>query len=162
MYIPQGYQLYRSSPHTKVCKLKKRIYGFKQVSRRWYSKLSESLLSIGYVHSTGNYSLFTKSSGPNFTALLVYVNDIILIGNNLTKIQNVKAILHTKFCIKHLGALKYFRGLEVARSSYDILLKSSQLYSRFIKHYRYACHKAFSYSLYSFFKTAFFDIHTLS
>lgn len=106
-------------------------YGLKQTNRQCYSKLSDSLLSFGYVYSTADHSLFIKSYGSNFTALLVYIDDIVLTGNDLSEIQNVKTILHNKFRIKDLGALRYFLGLEVVRSPYGILLKSTKLYFTF-------------------------------
>lgn len=119
MTISQGYKPPHQSP--KVFKLNKSIHGLKQASRQWYSKLSETLLSLGYHHSHANYSVFIKLTTTNFTILLVYVDDIILTGNNIAEIKNVKHILHSKFCIKDLGPLRYFLGLEVARSEPGIL-----------------------------------------
>jgi len=123
MSIPPGYKLsLGSSSSTKVCKLLKSIYGLKQASRQWYSKLSNSLISLGYSHSIADYSLFTKQNKDHFTALLVYVDDIVLTGNDYNEIQQVKSFLNAKFMIKDLGNLRYFLGLEVARSPSGIVL----------------------------------------
>ncbi|XP_014496814.1 uncharacterized protein LOC106758398 [Vigna radiata var. radiata] len=54
--------------------------------------------------------------------LLVYVDDIILAGNSMTEINRIKGLLHNRFHIKNLGELKYFLGLEVARSKKGIHL----------------------------------------
>lgn len=54
--------------------------------------------------------------------ILVYVDDLLLIGNDLPEIQNVKNLLDAKFSIKDIGPLKYFLGFEVARSSKGISL----------------------------------------
>ncbi|GAU20493.1 hypothetical protein TSUD_130510 [Trifolium subterraneum] len=70
----------------------------------------------GYTQSTSDYSLFTLQNASHFTALLVYVDDIILVGNDLNEIDRIKGILDTHFKIKDLGILKYFLGLEVAQS----------------------------------------------
>lgn len=52
-----------------------------------------------------------------FTALLVYINDFILAGTDMTKINSVKSKLNDTFNTKNLGALRYFLGIEVSRSS---------------------------------------------
>jgi hypothetical protein len=103
-----------------VCKLQKSLYGLKQASRKWYEKLTCLLVAEGYHQSTSDYSLFTLTSGSDFTALLVYVDDVILAGTSLTEFSRIKSILYTKFQIKDLGTLKYFLGLEVAQSTAGI------------------------------------------
>ncbi|GJW27014.1 ribonuclease H-like domain-containing protein, partial [Tanacetum coccineum] len=55
-----------------------------------------------------DYSLYTKSDKDVFLALLVYVDDIILTGNNVFEIDKYKVFLKSKFMIKDLGKLKYF------------------------------------------------------
>ena len=71
-----------SIPSGKVCKLKKALYGLKQANREWFAKLSSFLLSMGYTQSMNDHSLFINSSEESFTSLLVYVDDIILEGND--------------------------------------------------------------------------------
>jgi len=104
----------------QVCKLTKSLYGLKQASRQWFSNLSSYLKSINFIQSTADYSLFTKKTDNSFTILLVYVDDIILSGNSISEIQQVTLSLDKAFKIKDLGKLKYFLGLEVARSSTGI------------------------------------------
>lgn len=81
----------------QVCHLNKSLYGLKQASRQWFAELSTFLTSIGLFSSTYDHSLFTKHHGSTFTALLVYVDDIILTGNSPSEIANVKRLLHQKF-----------------------------------------------------------------
>jgi len=114
MAIPHGYKLPNSSSSsTKVCKLNKSIYRLKQASRLFYSKLSDSLISLGYSHSIVDYSLFTKKCENHFTALIIYVDDLVLIGNDFNEIQQVKSFLHDKFKTKGLGQLRYFLGVKL-------------------------------------------------
>ncbi|CAJ2629530.1 unnamed protein product, partial [Trifolium pratense] len=123
MSLPPGVIIPNSCSNTpKVCRLHKSLYGLKQASRQWYSKLSSALLSLGYSQSAADHSLFLKKIGSSFTALLVYVDDIVLAGNNSLEITSVKSFLDKRFQIKDLGNLRFFVGLEIARSKKGILL----------------------------------------
>ncbi|XP_077215980.1 uncharacterized protein LOC143850645 [Tasmannia lanceolata] len=119
MEIPPGFA---RKGETRVCRLNKSLYRLKQASRQWFAKFSAALLAACYKQSTADYSLFTRFIGTSFTALLVYVDDIILAGNDLSSITALKNFLHTRFKIKDLGRLKFFLGIEVARSRKGIYL----------------------------------------
>ncbi|MCH79432.1 retrovirus-related Pol polyprotein from transposon TNT 1-94 [Trifolium medium] len=119
MKPPPG--LHLSSPDL-VCKLQRSLYGLNQASRQWNAKLTETLISTGYKQSKADYSLFTKQSSTGFTAILVYVDDLVLGGTDTNEIVQLKSLLDTKFSIKDLGTLKYFLGFEVARSKLGISL----------------------------------------
>nr|GEV16718.1 ribonuclease H-like domain-containing protein [Tanacetum cinerariifolium]GEY23953.1 ribonuclease H-like domain-containing protein [Tanacetum cinerariifolium] len=69
-----------------------------------------------------DYSLFTKKSDKVFIALLVYVDDIVITGNDLAKIEKFKIFLRSKFKIKDLGKLKYFLGIKVLNNKEGICL----------------------------------------
>ncbi|PNX74277.1 retrovirus-related Pol polyprotein from transposon TNT 1-94 [Trifolium pratense] len=120
MSLPPGYSSAIGS--NKVCRLHKSLYGLKQASRQWYSKLSSALISFGYKQSVSDHSLYIKSTDSEFTALLVYVDDIVLAGNSSKEIQAVKHFLDQKFKIKDLGKLRYFLGFEIARSPKGIFV----------------------------------------
>ena len=74
------------------------------------------------MQSKSDYSFFTHKQGASFTMLLVYVDDILLIGNNHTCVSALKKLLDDKFGLKDLGSLRYFLGLEVARTDAGISL----------------------------------------
>ncbi|GJX44462.1 retrovirus-related pol polyprotein from transposon TNT 1-94 [Tanacetum coccineum] len=105
----------------QVCKLKKSLYGLKQAPRQWFSKLSSALVSFGFKQSKADYSLFTKKEGKSFIAVLVYVDDLMITGNDNSLIQKFKSQLSSTFHMKDLiiGDCYYFLGL-----GGDNLLKS--------------------------------------
>ena len=81
-----------------------------------------SLLSFGSKQSINDYSLFVRQFQNTFVVLLVYVDDIILTGNDESELNNVKFFLKSQFLIKDLGELKYFLGIEVLRTEKGICL----------------------------------------
>ena len=121
-------EVYMSLPpglHSKgelVCKLHKSLYGLKKASRQWFSTFSTTLLQHGFVQSKTDYSLFIKQDGRLFIALLVYVDDILIGSNDPKAMENLKLYLDKHFKLKDLGSLKYFLGLEFARSQKCISL----------------------------------------
>ncbi|KAK2405521.1 putative mitochondrial protein [Trifolium repens] len=119
MKLPPGFAVQQPG---MVCKLKKSLYGLKQAPRCWFSKLSAALKAYGFKQSLYDYSLFVLQESELHLVVLVYVDDLIISGNNCNAIQKFKAYLHTCFHMKDLGVLKYFLGVEVARSSTGIFL----------------------------------------
>lgn len=107
---------------SRVCKLHKSLYGLKQASRQWFLKLSTALKSASFQQSWSDYSLFVRNTQGHFTALLVYVDDVILTGNSLKTIIETKEFLSKQFKLKDMGQLRYSLGIEVARSKQGIAL----------------------------------------
>ncbi|XP_015160242.1 uncharacterized mitochondrial protein AtMg00810-like [Solanum tuberosum] len=85
-------------------------------------ELTEALLASGFHQSLHDYSLFTKTVGAHIVLILVYVDDLIITGSCSTLIEEAKSLLHHHFKIKDLGELRYFLGLEIARSDQGILI----------------------------------------
>jgi hypothetical protein len=98
------------------------LYGLKQAPRNWFAKFSEAIKMAGFSQSHSDHSLFVQEKGSTLTIVLIYVDDIIITGNNDSAIQDIKLFLQKQFHIKDLGKLKYFLGLEVARSKAGIVI----------------------------------------
>jgi hypothetical protein len=119
MIPPPGYL---PSGDNRVCKLHKSLYGLKQTPRQWFEKFSLSLRKFGFTQSSNDHSLFTLIKGTSFLAILVYVDDMVIAGNDFLQIQKLKNYLSTCFSIKDLSTLKYFLGLELDCSPQEISL----------------------------------------
>jgi len=113
-FLPQQYGM--------VYKINKSLYGLKQMSHCWFAKLSAALKHYGFRHSLSNYSLFVLQRPRVHIVVLVYVDDLIISGDNHEAIIKCKAYLHNCFHMKDLGILKYFLGVEVVQSSAGIFL----------------------------------------
>ena len=101
MALPPGYHSKEESSFDyasvttspMVCKLVKSLYGLKQASKQWNAKLSTTILDLGFVQSKADHSLFVHSSGSQFTALLIYVDDMVITGNDSTCVDRLKKVL---------------------------------------------------------------------
>uniref|UniRef100_A0A2N9FD26 Integrase catalytic domain-containing protein n=1 Tax=Fagus sylvatica TaxID=28930 RepID=A0A2N9FD26_FAGSY len=107
----------------KVCRLRKSLYGLKQSPRAWFSRFSEVILSMEFVRCHSDHTCFIRRRLDGCCIiLLVYVDDIILTGDDAPGISQVKQDLGKVFDVKDLGSLRYFLGIEVARSRNGISL----------------------------------------
>ncbi|KAJ9550336.1 hypothetical protein OSB04_014381 [Centaurea solstitialis] len=124
MVQPPGFQDPKFPNH--VCHLNKALYGLKQAPRAWFHRLSTFLVANGFVCSRADPSLFVFKRDSCIMYLLVYVDDLILTGNQAPVIQSFNNKLHAEFAIKDLGRLSYFLGLEVTYTTNGLFLSQSK------------------------------------
>ena len=108
-------------PH-HLCRLVKALYGLKQAPRAWHARLGSVLRALGFTPSTADTSLFLLQRPEVTMYLLVYVDDIILISSSAAAADRLVIALRDDFAVKDLGALHFFLGLEVSRSSAGLTL----------------------------------------
>lgn len=61
-----------------VCRLHKSLYGLKHALRQWNIKLTDALVSTGFVQSKFDYSMFTNKRGDEMVIILVYIDDLMM------------------------------------------------------------------------------------
>ncbi|KAJ9557526.1 hypothetical protein OSB04_012140 [Centaurea solstitialis] len=110
----------------KVCKLLKSIYGLKQASRSWNLHFDERIKEFGFAKSEFEPCVYTKFSGSIVTFLVLYVDDILIIGNDVPTLQSVKTWLSKCFQMKDLGEAAYILGIKIYRNRSRRLIGLSQ------------------------------------
>ena len=91
MEQPQGYEDVRHPNY--VCKLKKDLYGLKQAPRAWHARIVACLVSIGFHMADADHSLYVQKNEHNIVIICIYVDDLIVGGDNESKIDHVKTLL---------------------------------------------------------------------
>ena len=103
MEIPPGFS--NANTKGKVCKLKKSLYGLKQSPRAWFDRFRQAMCNMGYKQCNGDHTVFYRHSDIHITILAVYVDDIVITGDDSVEISRVKMRLSKEFEVKDLGQL---------------------------------------------------------
>jgi hypothetical protein len=98
-----------------VCKLKKSLYGLKKSLKMWYQKFDTYMLGLGFIRSKVGQFMYFKLIGYHLIYLLLYVYDMLLIGNDKEIIQDVKTQLSSKFDMKDIHVANFILGMEIKR-----------------------------------------------
>ncbi|GJX89824.1 retrotransposon protein, putative, ty1-copia subclass [Tanacetum coccineum] len=99
----------------KVCKLQRSIYGLKQASRSWNKRFDEEIKRFGFSQNLDEPCVYQKASGSNVTFLILYVDDIIIMGNHIPSLQSVKNYLGKCFSMKDLREAAFILGIKIYR-----------------------------------------------
>ncbi|GJZ62862.1 retrotransposon protein, putative, ty1-copia subclass [Tanacetum coccineum] len=97
----------------RVCKLKRSIYGLKQASRQWNKRFDDEIKKFGFSQNRDEPCVYMKASGSYVTFLILYVDDILIMGNNILMLQDVKSYLGRCFAMKDLGEAAYILGIKI-------------------------------------------------
>ena len=110
----------------KVCKLQRSIYGLKQASWSWNLHFDKTIKEFGFIKNEDESCVYKKVSGSVIMFLVLYVDDILLIGNDIPTLQNVKSWLENFFSMKDLGEAAYILGIKIYRDRSRKLIGLSQ------------------------------------
>ncbi|GKB21616.1 retrotransposon protein, putative, ty1-copia subclass [Tanacetum coccineum] len=124
MAQPEGFK--NTKYPKRVCKLQKAIYELKQASRRWNLCFHEKVTQFGFSRREDESCIYVKVSGSVVVFLVFYVDDIILIGNDIPKLQSVKDWLGKCFAMKDIGDASYILGIKIYRDRSKRLIGLSQ------------------------------------
>ena len=99
----------------KVCKLQKSLYGLKQTPKQWHEKFDKTLTSAGFVVKEADKCVYYRFGGGNGVILCLYVDDILIFGNNIEVIKEVKNFLSNNFEMKVLGEADVILNIKLLR-----------------------------------------------
>ena len=116
MKLLLGYSHPPRFPH-RVFRLWRALYGLEQVPRAWFAKSSSTISQHGFSGISFDTTLFLRRSGHGITILLLYVNDMMITGDDMQGMQDLKNFLGCQFEMKDLGPLNYFLGLKGSSSA---------------------------------------------
>ena len=117
MEQPEGFIV--KGQEKKVCKLIKSIYGLKQAGQVWYELMAETLrrkLGFEWIHSDARvYVLCRRGGNQTEIILILYVDNLLLMGNDLSMISKIKKKLGEAYHMKDLGATQSYLGIRITR-----------------------------------------------
>lgn len=124
MMQPEGF--IEKGQMEKVCKLQKSIYGLKQASRSWNIRFDQAVKGFGFIQNPDEPCVYKRIKGDKLVFLILYVDDILLIGNDVGVLTSVKEWLAKQFDMKDLGEASFILGIQVIRDRKNRTIALSQ------------------------------------
>ena len=116
IYMSQPERFEVKGKEHMVCKLKKSVYGLKQAPRQWYKKFDSFMVSLEYKRTYADHCVYFRTfTDGNFIILLLYVDDMLIAGNDSKLIGKLKERLFKSFDMKDLGPAKQMLGMRITR-----------------------------------------------
>ena len=115
MRMPPGLPSYDKDGRRLVVKLRKSLYGLRQAGREWGQLLTSFLVSYGFRQSSIDVCLYTLTRGDRFIWLLVWVDDCVIVDNDMSLRASFVAALNTRFPLTDSGELEWILGVKVTR-----------------------------------------------
>ncbi|CAL5393971.1 unnamed protein product [Camellia sinensis] len=114
MEQPEGFEV--KGKENLVCRLKKSLYGLKQAPRQWYKKFDSFMVGHEYKRTVADQCVYVRTfPGGNFIILLLYVDDMLIVGQDATTIRSLKKELLQSFDMKDLGPAQQILGMNIVR-----------------------------------------------
>jgi hypothetical protein len=135
MQVPEGYQVEECKRlRDPVVKLQKSLYGLKQSGMMWNKKLTDFLKECGFVNNDLAECVFIRRSGDGFAIIVIYVDDINIIGSRL-EVNEVKGMMARRFKMKELGHTSHCIGLQIEQLANGTFVHQSTTIARILAKY---------------------------
>lgn len=98
------------------------MYGLKQAPRAWYKRIDSYFTDRDFKRSPSEQTIYVKAQEPDTLMISLYVDDLIVIGNNSKLISTFKEDMKKEFEMIDLGLMNYFLGMEISQSNEGIFI----------------------------------------
>ena len=126
IYMMQPEDFIAKNQEHMVCKLKRSIYGLKQASRSWNIRFDQAIKSFGFKQNLDEPYVYERHQDNVVMFLVLYVDDILLIGNDVGVMLSVKIWLSSQFDVKDLGKANHILGIKLGQERKNRMLGLSQ------------------------------------
>ena len=124
MMQPKGF-IAENQEHM-VCKLKRAIYRLKQASRSWNIRFDQTIKSFGFEQNLDEPCVYKRHQDKVVMFLVLYVDDILLIGNDVRVMSSVNVWLSGQFDMKDLSEANFILGIKLWQDRKNKMLGLSQ------------------------------------
>ncbi|RVW90101.1 Retrovirus-related Pol polyprotein from transposon TNT 1-94 [Vitis vinifera] len=136
MEQPEGFVLLGNE--NKVCKLVKSLYGLKQAPKQWHEKFDHAILSDGFRHNNVDKCVYSKTCDYYMVIVCLYVDDMLILSDDMKGIIETKRFLSTTFKMKDLGEVDTILGIKVKRNSGGYALNQTHYIEKSVAQLEYA------------------------
>lgn len=131
---PEGFSM--KGKEDDVFLLKRALYGLKQAPRAWYSRIDEHLMQLGFKRSLNEATLYIKGDETNFVIVSLYVDDLLVTGNNEEFVRKFKQDMMGTFEMTDLGEMAYFLGMEVKQKNGGVFICQRKYAKEILKKFK--------------------------
>lgn len=127
---PEGFETFNKESH--VCRLKQVLYGLKQASRAWYTKIDSYFTGLGFTKTKSYENIYHIVVEGKLLIIVLYVDNLILTGDEKL-IKSCKEDLPREFKMKDLGLMHYFMGMEVWQGDEELFVSHGKRANEILK-----------------------------
>ena len=128
IYMEQPTGFVVAGQETRVCRLKKALYGLKQASRAWNLQFHGVLTGLGFTRTFSDAGVYVchQHGGDGALIIILYVDDITLLGSSLEKVKRMKESLSNRYEMSDLGEIESYLGVRIVRDRSDKRIQIDQ------------------------------------
>ena len=136
IYMKQPEGFLSSENEHKVCKLVKSLYGLKQAPKQWHEKFDNTMLSNGFTINESDKCVYIKHTHIGYVIVCLYVDDLLILGNNKAIITSTKDMLSSRFDMKDLGLADVILGVKILRTPQGYALSQSHYITKILEKFK--------------------------